>query len=257
MHLKIFSNLLVFVATVAAHGYVDNVTINGILYTPYSDPYYATPPPRIIRPVQGNGPITDLTLIDLQCGGYTEGGVVGSTPAKLTAGPVAAGSTISLRWTLWPDSHYVAVLIEIRQAGPVITYMAKCPAAGCSNYLPGTDAVWFKIQATGRIGNTTVWGDTPLKTAGNSYSYTIPSCLSAGSYIVRHEILALHAAWTYPGVQFYPSCHQIQLTGSGTSTGPSSKVAIPGVYKATDPGIVYDMYAVQTYKIPGPAAFTC
>ncbi|KAF7928396.1 uncharacterized protein EAE98_002140 [Botrytis deweyae] len=250
MHLKTFSNLLVFVATVAAHGYVDNVTINGILYTGYqpnSDPYYATPPPRIIRPVQGNGPITDLTLIDLQCGGYTEGGIVGSKPASLTAGPVAAGSTVSLRWTLWPDSH----------SGPVITYMAKCPAAGCSNYLPGTDAVWFKIQATGRIGNTTVWGDTPLKTAGNSYSYTIPSCLSAGSYIVRHEILALHAAWTYPGVQFYPSCHQIQVTGSGTSTGPSSKVAIPGVYKATDPGIVYDMYAVQPYTIPGPAVFTC
>ncbi|TGO34067.1 hypothetical protein BHYA_0214g00180 [Botrytis hyacinthi] len=252
MHLKTLSNLLVFVATVAAHGYVDNVTINGILYTsplpkPYSDPYYATPPPRIIRPVQGNGPITNLSLIDLQCGGYTEGGIVGSKPANLTAGPVAAGSTVSLRWTLWPDSH----------SGPVITYMAKCPAAGCSNYLPGTDAVWFKIQATGRIGNTTVWGDTPLKTAGNSYTYTIPSCLSAGSYIVRHEILALHAAWTYPGVQFYPSCHQIQVTGSGTSTGPSSKVAIPGVYKATDPGIVYDMYAVQPYKIPGPAVFTC
>ncbi|KAK6592895.1 cellulose-growth-specific protein [Botrytis cinerea] len=214
MHLKTFSNLLVFVATVAAHGYVDNVTINGILYTgyqPYSDPYYATPPPRIIRPVQGNGPITDLTLIDLQCGGYTEGGIVGSQPANLTAGPVAAGSTVSLRWTLWPDSH----------SGPVITYMAKCPATGCSTYVPGTAAVWFKIQATGRIGNTTVW------------------------------------AWTYPGVQFYPSCHQIQVTGSGTSTGPSSKVAIPGVYKATDPGIVYDMYAVQPYTIPGPAVFTC
>lgn len=33
MQLKIFSNLLVFVATVAAHGYVDNVTVNGMLYT--------------------------------------------------------------------------------------------------------------------------------------------------------------------------------------------------------------------------------
>ncbi|KAF5869998.1 putative glycoside hydrolase family 61 protein [Botrytis fragariae] len=247
MHLKTLSNLLVFVATVAAHGYVDNVTINGILYTGYqsplpkpdSDPYYATPPPRIIRPVQGNGPITDLTLIDLQCGGYTEGGIVGSKPANLTAGPVAAGSTVSLRWTLWPDSH----------SGPVITYMAKCPAAGCSNYLPGTDHRTHRQHD--RLGRH------PLKTAGNSYSYTIPSCLSAGSYIVRHEILALHAAWTYPGVQFYPSCHQIQVTGSGTSTGPSSKVAIPGVYKATDPGIVYDMYAVQTYTIPGPAVFSC
>lgn len=45
-----------------------------------------TPPPRIIRPVQGNGPITDLTLIDLQCGGYTAEGIVGSSPAFLTLG---------------------------------------------------------------------------------------------------------------------------------------------------------------------------
>lgn len=94
-------------------------------------------------------------------------------------------------------------------------------------------------------------------TAGNSYSYTIPSCLAAGSYIVRHEIIALHAAWAYPGAQFYPSCHQIQITGSGTSTGPSNKVAIPGVYAPTDPGITYDMYTAQPYTIPGPAVFTC
>lgn len=72
---------------------------------PYTDPYTSPIPNRIIRPVQGNGPITDLTLIDLQCGGYTAGGIVGSVPANLTAGPVAAGSTVSLRWTLWPTSH--------------------------------------------------------------------------------------------------------------------------------------------------------
>lgn len=93
-------------------------------------------------------------------------------------------------------------------------------------------------------------------TAGNSYTYTIPSCLAAGSYIVRHEIIALHSATEYPGAQFYPSCHQIQVTGSGTSTG-GSKVSIPGVYKGTDPGITYDMYTAQTYTIPGPAVFTC
>jgi len=250
MHLSVLSILSALAASVSAHGYVDNITIAGTLYTgyqPYTDPYYATLPPRIVRPVQGNGPILDLTLIDLQCGGWTAGGIVGSQPANLTGGPVAAGSTVSLRWTLWPTSH----------CGPVITYMAKCPAAGCTSYLPGTAAVWFKIQATGRVGTSNVWGDTPLMTAGNSYSYTIPSCLAAGSYIVRHEIIALHSAGEYPGVQFYPSCHQIQVTGSGTSTGPSSKVSIPGVYAPTDPGITYDMYTAQTYTIPGPAVFTC
>lgn len=93
-------------------------------------------------------------------------------------------------------------------------------------------------------------------TAGHSYEYTIPSCIAAGDYIVRHEIIALHSAYSYPGAQFYPSCHQIRVTGGGSSDG-GSKVAIPGVYKSTDPGVTYDMYQAQTYTIPGPAVFTC
>jgi len=250
MLVKILSLVGAMATTVAGHGYVDNITIAGTVYTgyqPYQDPYYSTPPSRIVRPVQGNGPIEDLSLIDLQCGGYTAGGISGSSPAKLQGGPVAAGSTVSLQWTLWPTSH----------SGPVLSYMAKCPNNDCTSYSPGTDAVWFKIQHTGRDGTSNTWGDTPLMTAGNSYKYTIPSCLAAGAYIVRHEIIALHNAYSYPGAQSYPSCHQITVTGSGTSTGPSSKVSIPGVYKSTDPGITYDMYKATTYTIPGPAVFTC
>lgn len=87
-------------------------------------------PDRVSRPVQGNGPIEDLTLIDLQCGGYTAGGISGSEPAALHA-QAAAGSTVSLRWTLWPDSH----------VGPAITYMARCPDSGCDDWLPGTEYV--------------------------------------------------------------------------------------------------------------------
>ena len=119
-------------------------------------------------------------------------------------------------------------------------------------------AVWFKVAEAGRTGTSNVWATTPLTAdATNIYNYKIPSCLAAGAYIVRHEIIALHAAHTSGGAQFYPSCHQIKITGSGTSTGPSSKVAFPGAYTATDPGILYDMYQAQTYTIPGPTLFTC
>lgn len=85
-------------------------------------------PERISRPIQGNGPVTDLTLIDLQCGGYTDGGIVGSEPAPLHAN-ATAGETVTLYWTLWPDSH----------VGPVITYMAACPSTGCQDYMPDTE----------------------------------------------------------------------------------------------------------------------
>jgi hypothetical protein len=122
---------------VSAHGYVSDASIGGVTYTgylPYSDPYYSTPPERIFRKIPGNGPVEDVTLIDLQCNGYQGSG---SEPAPLTA-PIAAGSSISLHWTTWPDSHH----------GPVITYLAKCPDS-CLDYLPGTDAVWFKIKEEG------------------------------------------------------------------------------------------------------------
>ncbi|RII22691.1 glycosyl hydrolase family 61 [Alternaria sp. MG1] len=94
---------------VVGHGFVQNATIGGKEYDP----------PRISREIQGNFPIENVKLIDLECGGNTTGGIIGSRPAPLHA-PAAAGSTVNLRWTAWPESHQ----------GPVITYMARCPDTG-------------------------------------------------------------------------------------------------------------------------------
>jgi hypothetical protein len=86
--------------------------------------------------------------------------------------------------------------------------------------------------------------------APTTYTYTIPSCLKKGFYLVRHEIIALHAAWAYPGAQFYPGCHQLNVTGSG-STVPGSLVALPGAYKGTDAGITYDAYKGEFFFLWG------
>lgn len=77
-------------------------------------------PARISRSIPGNGPVEDATSIDVQCN-------AGSAPAPLHAA-AAAGSDVTLRWTLWPDSH----------VGPLITYMARCPDTGCQDWSPGT-----------------------------------------------------------------------------------------------------------------------
>ncbi|KAF2492658.1 glycoside hydrolase [Lophium mytilinum] len=242
-------SLLSLLPLATAHGYVDNATINSVsyqFYQPYYDPYVSPPISRISRPIQGNGPVQDVTLIDLQCGGYTDGGAPGSSPAALHAS-AAAGSTVTLYWTLWPDSH----------KGPVVTYMARCPDVGCASWEPGTEAVWFKIAQTGRTGTSDTWGDSPLMIAGNAgTAYTIPACLKPGYYLIRHEIIALHSAYAYPGAQFYPSCHQLQVSGSG-STVPGGLVAFPGAYKGADAGITYDMYQARTYTVPGPDVFSC
>lgn len=78
--------------------------------------------------------------------------------------------------------------------------------------------------------------------SGNSgIDYTIPSCLLAGFYLVRHEIIALHASYQYPGAQFYPGCHQLEVTGGG-SVIPCDLVGFPGAYSGDDAGITYDAY---------------
>lgn len=79
-------------------------------------------------------------------------------------------------------------------------------------------------------------------TAGAAVTYTIPSCLAAGYYLVRHETIALHSAYQYPGAQVYPGCHQLQVTGGGSTRPSSGLVSFPGAYRGTDPGITYDAY---------------
>lgn len=105
--MKYIAAALAFATAVAGHGYVNNATIGGkeyIFYQPYQDQYMNPAPQRISRAIQGNGPVEDVTIADVQCGGYSAGGVVGSKPAALHA-EVAAGSKVDLFWTIWPDSH--------------------------------------------------------------------------------------------------------------------------------------------------------
>ena len=45
----------------------------------------------------------------------------------------------------------------------------------------------------------------------------------------------------YSGAQVYPSCIQLEVTGSGTAF-PTAFVSFPGAYTADTPGIVYDVY---------------
>lgn len=80
----------------------------------------------------------DVTYADVQCGGYTDGGIVGSSPAALHA-PATAGDDVTLYWTLWPESHY----------GALTTYMARCPDTGCDTWMPNSTEVWFKIAESG------------------------------------------------------------------------------------------------------------
>ncbi|CAE6341075.1 unnamed protein product [Rhizoctonia solani] len=230
--------LLTTASTVLGHGYVQEITASSGSYTgylPYNDPSTIPTPQRIVRKIPGNGPVQDVTSIDIQCNS-------GAVPAPKIA-QVMAGTNVALNWTTWPSSHI----------GPMIIYMARAPS-DVTSWSPGTSAVWFKVDEAGLSNGK--WAATDILTENKSiYTFRVPASLKAGQYIIRrvHEIIALHSAGSQGGAQFYPSCTQVEVTGSGTEIGPAELVAFPGAYKATDPGILFDAYSgATTYIIPGP-----
>lgn len=152
-------------------------------YQGYS-PQYG--PPTIQRQWPSYDPITSVTDSKMRCNGGT------SAPLAAT---IAAGSSITAVWGQWTHSQ-----------GPVTVYMYKC--SGAHSSCDGSGSGWFKIDEKGLIApplSGTQWGnDIVLKTL--KWTSTIPSKLAAGNYLIRHEVLALHQAYS---PQFYPECAQI------------------------------------------------
>jgi hypothetical protein len=92
-----------------------------------------------------------------------------------------------------------------------------------------------------------------LVKSNNSWTTTIPSNLAPGNYVIRHEIIALHAAGQSNGAQAYPQCINFKIEGNGKTT-LSGGVPATSFYKASDQGILFNLYSkFDGYKIPGPA----
>lgn len=77
----------------------------------------------------------------------------------------------------------------------MITYMARAPTGtNITTWLPGTDAVWFKVAETGKTSDGK-WASTDILSADNSiYTFTVPATLEPGQYIVRHE---MYVCWNH------------------------------------------------------------
>jgi cellulase len=104
------------------------------------------------------------------------------------------------------------------------------------------------------------WGSDMLARQNASWTFTVPSTLQPGEYLLRHEILGLHVAGKSMGAQFYPVCAQIKLSGSGTTKLPKG-VALPGAYKPDDKaGILVELWRVNQgqvqYVAPGGSVWT-
>jgi len=184
-----------------------------------------------------NAPVTDVTDPQLTC--YE---LAGRPAANVST--AAAGSSIGFQSN-----------IAVYHPGPLLVYMAQVPEGQDVNSWNATGDVWFKIYQ--QTPSFTSAGMTWPSDNEQIFNFTIPSETPSGNYLVRIEHIAIHTASTVGGAQFYVACGQVAVTGGGSGT-PTPTVAIPGVYSATDPGILIDIYypIPTSYVMPGPAVWS-
>ncbi|KAI0260243.1 glycoside hydrolase family 61 protein G [Gloeopeniophorella convolvens] len=234
------ASVAILASSVSAKTVFSAMNINGVYQGLYNG----------VRTPSSDNAILDITSDNLICNsGFIQ-------PVSSTVLTVPAGSSVSAIFHhtsagyTGPDP---ADPIDPTNKGPLTAYLAAVPSATQTDV---TGLKWFKIWEDGFNTAADQWGSDRLYINGGNATFTIPSCIPSGQYLLRVEDIALQMAQSSPGAQFYLSCAQIEVTGGG-SAKPAT-VSIPGVYTPDTPGItIANVYNVDTYTVPGPAPFTC
>ncbi|KAL2156624.1 hypothetical protein VTH82DRAFT_1369 [Thermothelomyces myriococcoides] len=183
-----------------------------------------------LRAPQSDYPVYDVNDQQLTCG------LPGTRSDKVI--DVKAGDRIGAWWghviggEQYPSDpdHPIAA----SHKGPISTYMARVDNAATAS---DAGLQWFKIHEDTFDPATGLWGvDNMIANSG----------------------------WSFPhGAQFYQSCAQLNVSGSGTYL-PSEMVSIPGAYNQDDPGILIQIWVNgipdnggKPYTAPGPRPMMC
>lgn len=94
--------------------------------------------------------------------------------------PARAGAHVNFWWNPWYASHL----------GPLLSYMA--PYEGSAESIDFNKLSFFKIDEKGLAGDNKTWAVTEMMENGNVSSTTIPHDIKPGTYVLRHELIALH-----------------------------------------------------------------
>lgn len=113
---------------------------------------------------------------------------------------------------------------------------------------------WFKIYenawspTNAGVGDNDNWGTKDMNECCGRIDVPIPSTLPSGDYLLRAEVIALHAL----PAQLYMSCYQLTIDGASGGSVPSG-VKFPGAYSGTDPGLTANIHGkMSSYTAPGP-----
>ncbi|KAK3309028.1 glycoside hydrolase family 61 protein [Chaetomium strumarium] len=240
-------SLLGYALSVEGHAIFQKVSVNG------ADQGSLTG----LRAPNNNNPVQDVSSQNMICG---QSGSKSNTVIN-----VKAGDRIGTWWQHViggaqfagdPDNP-----IAKSHKGPVMAYLAKVDNAATASQ---TGLKWFKIWQDGFDTGSRKWGVDNLISNNGWVYFNLPQCIAPGHYLLRVEVLALHSASNRGQAQFYQSCAQINVSGSGSFT-PSQTVSFPGAYSASDPSILISIYGAagqpdnggKPYNPPGPAPISC
>ncbi|KAI0004376.1 glycoside hydrolase family 61 protein [Xylariaceae sp. FL0662B] len=206
-----------------------------------------------LRAPSDNNPVYDVTSQDIICQkqGTTSDKVIDVQPGdELGAyfGHVIGGAQFAND----PDNP-----IAKSHKGPVTVWLAKVDNAATASK---TGLEWFKIWEDTFDTSSKQWGVDQMIANQGWVKFDMPQCIAPGDYLMRVEILALHSAKNNMQAQFYMSCAQLKVGGSGTFS-PSQTFSFPGAYKQNDPSILINIYGAmgqpdnngQAYSAPGNA----
>ncbi|KAI1812778.1 carbohydrate-binding module family 1 protein [Poronia punctata] len=202
--------------------------------------------------IPSNSPVTDVTSSDFVCN-------AGTSPASGKCA-VQAGSTVTVEMHQQPgDRSCSSEAIGGDHHGPVQVYMAAVSDAASAD---PTSASWFKVFAdtwapsgSGGAGDDDYWGTKDMNNCCGRMDVKVPEDIAPGDYLLRAEVAALHVAGSSGGAQFYMTCYQLTVDGSGSATPEGVK--FPGAYSASDPGILVNIHAaLETYEAPGPTVYS-
>ncbi|KAF9029499.1 hypothetical protein BDZ89DRAFT_1112551 [Hymenopellis radicata] len=224
---------LAFLSVVSCHYTFPDLIVNG---TTTGDWQYV----RMTENHYSNGPVTDVTSSAIRC--YE----LDATSAGLAGiATISAGSTVG--FTASPP---------IFHPGYASAYMsAASPSANSTS--AGLGSTWFKVWEWAPEWSASA-GFTFPSNGQAQLTFAIPKNVPSGQYLLRVEHIALHAASSFGGAQFYISCAQLNVVNGGGGT-PSPTVAFPGAYTGNEPGILINIYSVPAgytgYTAPGPAVW--
>lgn len=232
-----------FASAVMAHGRIEGISIDGTYVPTFLGSYYYEKINTGSFPDNAGWYAENTDNGFVEPNSYGEADIIchkAAAPGAITA-KASPGSTVSFHWNQdWPESHM----------GPMLTYVAEY--TGASSDIDKTALKWVKIDEAGYDTATKTFASVSFIANNATWDTVIPSNLKAGSYVFRHEIIALHGAGSENGAQNYPQCFNIDVDGSGTEL-PEGTLGTE-LYTPTDPGILFNPYQeITSYDIPGPA----